>query len=449
MHLKNITIFDQLIIAMLAAVYMLFAAVVPVHSADVTPSLKGRAVKWQGRVVDLGPLKNFYRARYGRGIWTDDKGLNKAGESLVVLLNNAAKDGLSSGDYIRKFPNKIKKKQLANAELYLSQAMWRFGRDLYTGRTTPSVSDPDIVIARKRIDIAGWLTTANRRGPTYLFDSLRPPHSQYAALRKLLAKTKGRKKRRKIIVNMERWRWLPRDMGKRHVLVNQAAFEVYIRQKEKIVDRRKVVIGKRYHKTPIFSHSIKFAEFNPTWTVTRSIAGEEFLPRLRRNSRYLEKRGFKLFESWDKDAEEIDATKINWRSVSSKDFPYRIVQKPGKTNALGKVKFVFPNRFKVYMHDTPSKRLFKQSSRAYSHGCIRVEKPLEFATKLFQSQRLTMSKINKILATKETTRMKMRKKLPVHLAYFTMWIEANGKLKSYKDVYNRDRMVAKILFGGA
>ena len=101
------------------------------------------------------------------------------------------------------------------------------------------------------------------------------------------------------------------------------------------------------------------------------------------------------------------------------------------------------------MHDTPSKNLFKKSSRAYSHGCIRVQKPLEFATKLFQSQRLSMSKINKILATEKTTRVKMRKKMPVHLTYFTMWVEANGKLKSYKDVYKRDAMVAKILFGGA
>ncbi len=435
------------IIGILVMLVMLLFVATPAYSADVSEVIELKKLKWEGRFIYPKPLKKFYRSRYGRGIWTDETGLNKAGKALVSLLKNARKDGLKRANYISKFPTKIENKELAKVELYLSQAMWRFGRDLFAGRTTQSVKDPDIVIARKRVDIAGWLNTANRRGPSYLFDSLRPPHSQYAALRNQLGKTKNRKKRRKIIVNMERWRWLPRDMGKRHVLVNQAAFEIYIRQKEDIIDRRKIVIGKPFYKTPMFSHAIKYAEFNPTWTVSRSIAGEEFLPKLRRNPRYLEKRDYTIYESWDKDAAELDATKVNWRSVSSKDFPYRIVQQPGKTNALGKVKFIFSNRFKIYLHDTPAKRLFKQSSRAFSHGCIRVEKPLEFATKLFASQRLTMGKIDKMLSTKETTRLNLRKKIPVHLAYFTMWVEANGKLKSYKDVYKRDRMVANLLFG--
>jgi len=355
---------------------------------------------------------------------------------------------LIAGDYIKKFPKKLNIEELPNVELYLSQAFWRFGRDLYAGRTTPSVSSPDIVISRKKYDIGGWLTKAGRRGPGIVIDSLRPSHQQYVELRKKLAKTKNRRKTRKIIVNMERWRWLPRKMGKRHVLVNQASFEMFIRNNEKIVDRRRVVVGKPYHKTPMFSHAISYAEFNPTWTVPRSIAGEEFLPKLRRNSRYLEKRDYKIYASWDEDAEELDLKKVNWSKVSSKNFPYRIVQSPGKKNALGKVKFMFPNRFKIYLHDTPSKRLFKNSSRAYSHGCIRIQKPLEFATKLFKS-RLSKSKIDKILEKEGTTIVKMGRSVPIHLTYFTLWIDEKGKMKSYKDVYKRDRMVGRILFGGA
>jgi murein L,D-transpeptidase YcbB/YkuD len=286
-------------------------------------------------------------------------------------------------------------------------------------------------------------------GPAAVINSLRPVHQQYVALAKQLAKAKSKEKARKIMVNMERWRWLPRDMGRRHVLVNQPAYEMYIRVGETIVDRRKVVVGKPYHKTPMFSYALKYAEFNPTWTVPRSIAGEEFLPKLRRNPSYLSNQGYKIYSSWEEDAEELDVKSVNWSRVNSKDFPYRIVQVPGKRNALGKVKFMFPNRFKVYLHDTPSKKLFSSASRAYSHGCIRVEKPLEFATKLFSSQLLSKSKIDKILATENTTKVKLRKAVPIHLTYFTMWVEANGKLKSYKDVYKRDRLVGNILFGRA
>jgi len=418
------------------------------QSANVSELLEKQAVKWQSSTVSLGPLKKFYKSRRGKGLWTDDEELNDLGKELIELIGKAGEDGLISGNYIKKFPKKLKTEELPNVELYLSQAFWRFGRDLYAGRTTPSVSSPDIVISRKKYRLSEWLAKAGRRGPEVVIDDLRPPHQQYAELRKKLAKIKNRRKARKIIVNMERWRWLPRKMGKRHVLVNQASYEMFIRNNEKIEDRRRVVVGKPQHKTPMFSHAISYAEFNPTWTVSRSIAGEEFLPKLRRNPRYLEKRDYKIYASWDEDAEELDVKKINWSKVSSKDFPYRIVQSPGKNNALGKVKFMFPNRFKIYLHDTPSKRLFKNSRRAYSHGCIRIQKPLEFATKLFKS-RLSKSKIDKILEKEGTTIVKLGRSVPIHLTYFTLWVDEKGKMKSYRDLYKRDRMVSKLLSGGA
>lgn len=417
------------------------------QSASVADLLEKQAVKWNSVTVSLGPLLKFYKSRRGKGVWTDEEGLNDRGKELVELIGKAREDGLIASDYIRKFPKKLKAEELPSVDLYLSQAFWRFGRDLYAGRTTPSVSAPDIVISRKKYDIKGWLDKAGRRGPGAVYDGLRPTHQQYIELRKRLAKTKNRKKARKIIVNMERWRWLPRKMGKRHVLVNQAAFLMFIRNNGKIEDKRRVVVGKPYHKTPMFSHAITYAEFNPTWTVSRSIAGEEFLPKLRRNSRYLSKRDYKIYASWDKDAEELDVKKVNWSKVSKKDFPYRIVQSPGKKNALGKVKFMFPNRFKIYLHDTPSKRLFKNSSRAYSHGCIRIQKPLEFALKLFKS-RLSQSKIDKLLEKEGTTKVKIGRSVPIHLTYFTLWIDEKGKMKSYRDIYKRDRLVGRILFSG-
>ena len=418
------------------------------YAANVKGLLKGQALKWHGQVVDLGPLVKFYKSRRSKGIWTDGQGLNKHGKAALKLISRAHEDGLVAADYIKGFPASLSGNDLAGAELFLSQAFWKFGRDLSAGRTTPAVSEPDIVISRKKTDIKGWLKLAGKKGPAYVINALRPPHAQYGALRKALVNAKG-KKAKAIIINMERWRWLPRNLGKFHVMVNQAAFEMVIRKNGKVFDRRRVVIGQTFHKTPMFSHKIKFAEFNPTWTVSRSIAGNELLPKLRKNPGYLEKKNYKIYTSWKKDAPAMSARQIDWHSVSSKKFPYRIVQQPGDNNALGRVKFIFPNRFNVYLHDTQSKALFKKKARAFSHGCIRIENPLDFANKLYANERsLNPAKISKIVGSRKTTRVKMRKPVPVHLSYFTVWVEG-GKVKTFKDVYGRDKLVGAILFGGA
>ncbi|MGI9351815.1 MAG: L,D-transpeptidase family protein [Rhizobiaceae bacterium] len=422
------------------------------HAASVASVLRGDAIKWNGTVVDLDPLKKFYRSKLGKGIWTGKKGLNKRGVELVQVLQQAGADGLEPREYLSALPKNLQSltgKDLAAAELYLSQSFWKFGRDLSAGRTTPAVSEPDIIISRKKTDVQGWLKLASRKGPTKVIASLRPPHSQYLALRKALAVSKpGSTQARQIIVNMERWRWLPRSLGKRHVLVNQAAFEVMIIDGGKIADRRRVVVGKPYHKTPMFSHVLQYAEFNPTWTVPRSIAGNEILPKLRKDPGYLERNNYKVYTSWKADAPAMNPNSVDWYSVSNKNFPYRIVQQPGDNNALGQVKFLFPNKFNVYLHDTQSKQLFSEKSRAFSHGCIRVHKPLEFAESLFGSRRLNQSKIKRILANPETQRVNLKKQIPIHLAYFTVWVEG-GKAKFHKDVYGRDKLVGNILFGRA
>ena len=428
------------------------ASSLPVHAASVVSVLKGDAIKWNGTVIDLDPLKKYYRGKFGKGIWTAKKGLSKKGVELVKALQSAGSDGLEPRDYLSALPKNIQSlsgNDLAAAELYLSQSFWKFGRDLSAGRTTPAVSEPDIIISRKKTDVKGWLSLANKRGPAKVIAALRPPHAQYLALRKALAQTKANSaKGKQIIVNMERWRWLPRSLGKKHVLVNQAAFEMRIYEGGKTVDIRRVVVGKPYHKTPMFSHKIQYSDFNPTWTVPRSIAGNEILPKLRKDSSYLEKRGYKVHTSWKADAPVMNAHSVDWHSVNGKNFPYKIVQQPGGTNALGVVKFLFPNKFNVYLHDTQSKNLFSKSARAFSHGCIRVEKPLEFAEKLYGSRTLNQSKIQKILANPETQRVKLKKPVPVHLTYFTAWVEG-GKVKYHKDVYGRDKLVGNLLFGRA
>ncbi len=423
-----------------------------VFAANVTNLLRGDAVKWNGIVIDLGPLKKYYRGKLGKGIWTGSKGLNKRGVELVKALQNAGADGLDPKDYISAIPGNIQEltgQELGAAELYLSQSFWKFGRDLSAGRTTPAVSEPDIVISRKKTDVQAWLKLTSRKGPAKVIVEFRPAHPQYLALAKLLAATKpGSRRARQIIVNMERWRWLPRSLGKRHILVNQAAFEMYLTEKGKLIDRRRVVVGKPFHKTPMFTHTVQYAEFNPTWTVPRSIAGNEMLPKLRRDPGYLERNNYLVYTSWKAAAPAMNPMSVDWHSVKAKDFPYRIVQQPGDNNALGQVKFLFPNKFKVYLHDTQAKNLFAKSERAFSHGCIRVENPLEFAEALFGRRTLSQSKIQKILAKPETHRINLRKPVPIHLTYFTVWVEG-GKAAFHKDVYGRDKLVSNILFGRA
>ncbi|MEL7428913.1 MAG: L,D-transpeptidase family protein [Pseudomonadota bacterium] len=251
-----------------------------------------------------------------------------------------------------------------------------------------------------------------------------------------------------IITNMERWRWLPRELGTKHVFVNQAAFSLHIRNDGRITDQRKVIIGKEFHKTPMFSDRIRYAEFNPTWTVPTSIAGRAILPKLKQSPSYLEANDYKLFTSWKPDAPAMSAYSIDWNSINPKRFPYRIVQMPGKKNALGQVKFMFPNKHAVYLHDTSQRELFSRTRRAYSSGCIRVHRPMEFAEKLFASSgNLSSGKIDSILESRKTTRVNLAKPIPVHLTYFTVWVNEEGVPNFYEDIYGRDRLVGNLLFG--
>jgi murein L,D-transpeptidase YcbB/YkuD len=252
---------------------------------------------------------------------------------------------------------------------------------------------------------------------------------------------------RQIIVNMERWRWLPDALGSRHVFVNQAGFEMFLVDKGEVVSRHKVIVGKPFHQTPMFSDKIAYAEFNPTWTVTPAIAVAEFLPKLRADPGYLARNDYLLYGGWGAGAPIIDPWSVDWHAVSSKKFAYRIVQQPGAKNALGVVKFMFPNKFNIYLHDTPSRQLFAQTGRAFSHGCIRVHEPVKFAEKLFGlDNSLTPAEIRKRIDSKNTKTASLKTKVPVHLTYFTVWIDDDGLPNFFEDIYDRDALVSRLMF---
>lgn len=246
-----------------------------------------------------------------------------------------------------------------------------------------------------------------------------------------------------IKLNMERWRWLPNDLGTDYLLVNVPSFELNVYEDfDSLVLLKKVQVGKTKHKTPIFNDLMQYLEFNPYWTVPFSIATKEILPKLKRNAGYLTRNNMELLSG----GRAINPYGINWANVSRKNFHYTIRQKPGAKNALGRVKFMFPNLYNVYLHDTPSKSLFARSERTFSHGCVRLEKPFELAEYLLKDEpKWSGEKVEKLIERGKNKRVYLTNPRPIYILYFTTWVGDDEKLRFYKDVYGRDEVEKNAL----
>ncbi|MEM7525004.1 MAG: L,D-transpeptidase family protein [Pseudomonadota bacterium] len=247
-----------------------------------------------------------------------------------------------------------------------------------------------------------------------------------------------------IIVNLERLRWLNIDLGRRHIYVNQADFTVRLVEDGQILFQERVVIGKtRKHRTPEFSDQMTHLVFNPTWHVPRSIATEEILPKLREDPNYLATQNMRLVANG---GEAPDPAFTDWSLYSASDFPYRIKQRPGGANALGRVKFMFPNQFSIYLHDTPSKRLFAKDARAFSHGCVRVQDPMALARALLGPQSdEPASYVERILDREKERTVNLAEPVPVHLTYRTAWVDEYGQRQFRDDIYGRDARILAAL----
>ncbi len=246
-----------------------------------------------------------------------------------------------------------------------------------------------------------------------------------------------------VLVGLERNRWTPQPLEKRHVWVNLPDFHVHIMEKGKSTFRSRVVIGKSTEdrKTPEFSDTMEFMVINPSWYVPRSIVTKEYLPMMKRN------RGAAgQLQIIDRKGRSVSRSSINFSQYTAKNFPYSMKQPPSKGNALGLVKFMFPNKYNIYLHDTPSKSLFGREVRAFSHGCVRVHKPFEFAYALLKAQENDPEGyFQSILRTKAERRVDLRQPMPVHLAYFTAWVDAKGRAHYRRDVYGRDGQIFAAL----
>jgi len=241
----------------------------------------------------------------------------------------------------------------------------------------------------------------------------------------------------KLKVNLERSRWLLNETEKERILlVNIAKYQAILVENDSILYRTNVMVGKEQHQTPLFREEMKHVVFNPTWTVPRSIATREMIPKLKRDPNYLRRNNMVALNS---KGEILDDSNIDWSKYSANHFPFTIRQEPGPHNALGKVKFLFPNKYSIYLHDTPSKYLFAKEMRAFSHGCIRVENPLNLAEEILDDpDKWNQESIQRILKTKKQTWVPLEKPIDVLLFYWTAGPNNNGELFFINDVYKRD-----------
>lgn len=244
----------------------------------------------------------------------------------------------------------------------------------------------------------------------------------------------------RIALNMKRWRYLPKDMGDRFILVNMANFRLDLIENNESQLSMKVIIGKEKLRTPVLAETISTIVLAPVWNVPHRIAKRDIIPMAKANPNYLKEHNFKIYEGWQIPAKEIPITNIDWTGFDSRENTYRFVQAPGEENSLGHVKFVIPNDQSIYLHDTNHKELFQYDMRALSSGCIRVEKPMELAHALLARQNWDDTLIQKVVDNAQTRAVHLKEPIPVYLMYWTTWVDDKGQLQVRDDVYKRDQI---------
>ncbi len=246
-----------------------------------------------------------------------------------------------------------------------------------------------------------------------------------------------------IRVNMERARWVMHHLPDDFLVVNIAGYNVRRVINDSIVYYSRAIVGKQYHESPIFKGKMRYIVLNPTWTLPHSIATKETLPKLQKNPNYLAEKNMIIM---DRSGKEINPSTIDFNKLSRNNFPYIVRQTAGPHNALGQVKFIFPNEYAVYLHDTPSRGLFANEERAFSHGCIRLDKKWELLIGLMGEPDVwNMKKINEVLVSGKTTRVNLKNPIDIVLLYWTAGADKQDKLYFNKDVYGRDAAVLKEL----
>jgi murein L,D-transpeptidase YcbB/YkuD len=246
-----------------------------------------------------------------------------------------------------------------------------------------------------------------------------------------------------IKANLERWRWLPEDMGRRHIRVNIADFSLEARQDGVVERRHDVIVGRLYRRTPVFSGNMTYMVLNPWWETPPSLAVRDKLPAFRSDPGAVQRLGFQVI---DRDGTLVDPETIDWANVPARNFPYRLRQAPGPQNALGEVKFMFPNPHNVYLHDTPTRGLFAQTRRDFSSGCVRVRDPLALAEWVTaETPGWEAARVQAVAAGDAETRVQLARGVPVHILYWTVIPDDTTGVRFVDDLYDRDQNLIAAL----
>jgi murein L,D-transpeptidase YcbB/YkuD len=315
------------------------------------------------------------------------------------------------------------------------------------GKIRPRGTDPRIPVIRARLAVSGEFSGPMRNDGATYDDRLREAVQMFQADYRLAAdgvidagtidamNISASVRASQVRVNLERARWVLAGLKDDFMLVNLPAFKAYLIQNGKNIWEARTQIGDEAKQTPTFRATMQTVVLNPDWAVPSSILAEELL-QLQSGKQVLAEKGLVLT---DDHGQVVDPSSINWKAVSPTSFPYTLRQPPGEDNALGRVKFLFPNPYSIYLHDTPSRQLFTATRRTFSHGCVRLEHPLELAEILLRGQDgWTSEKIGQVLATGETQNVELEHPLPTLIVYWTVSVGASGRIRHAEDIYNLD-----------
>lgn len=402
-----------------------------------------RTIQGADRKDDQTAVSTFYEQRNFQPLWTVGGLPNDQAQVALRHLKNASLDGLDPADYPHPaFASFMQAGEAAKADLILTYSLLAYARHLSSGRVSYTRVSGSILYPLSPVPPSQILSQLEAsKDIEATLQGFEPPHPGYKALKAKLATeliSPGEAKRGVAVsnadlltANMERWRWLPRNLGRSYVMVNIPQYTLQLMNNGKPVWNTKVVVGKPGEMaTPLLSETMKYLTINPTWNVPPSMIRNEYLPALERDSGALERIGLKVGRNHD-------------GSV-------RVYQPPGPKNALGRIRFNFPNPFLVYQHDTPNKNLFAQDKRALSHGCMRVQNPDKYAEALLSvsqpEEKLSASRIRDLYGDDERT-IPLKSPIPVHITYQTATLDEGGALVRRDDIYGLDAAILRLMRG--
>jgi murein L,D-transpeptidase YcbB/YkuD len=401
--------------------------------------------------------RQFYESRGHLPAWVDGDATTPHWKDLIQQLKYSERHGLDPADYgVAAFEQLREASQtrmrgtafpveaVPELDARMTYAYLRYAADLIGWTRNAKQVHSTWLTEPKQEDLAARLTDAvTNNSVRATLEELAPTHPQYKGLQAALARELEAPTERaeQIRMNLERWRWVPRDLGDRYVLVNVPSYQLQVMEGENPVLAMRVIVGQTDHQTPLFSDEMTYVVFSPYWNIPSGILRNETLPRVARDPDFLRRNNIEVVGT----SGPVDPASIDWSDEGGTEgLAFR--QRPGADNALGLVKFIFPNHFDVYLHDTPGDHLFNKEVRALSHGCIRVEDPVALAEYVMRdNEKWDPARIRAAMHARRERAVTLKQKLPVHIGYWTAWVESDGKTVTYTaDPYGIDPKHARL-----